>query len=480
MDPISFLTLAQWAGGTLSQGDGERQVTEVCIDSRLCVPGSLFVALRGEHREGARFVPKAAEAGAICAVVEEGFDTSTVSPRFGLIRVRDPLVALQEIARHYRDTLPLKVIGITGSSGKTSTKDFVAAVLSTRYRVTKTAGNFNNHIGLPLTILRASSEDEIGVFEMGMNHPGEIAPLAALARPDAAIITNIGVAHIEYMGNRDAIALEKGMLAEALPPGGPLILNAGDDYSLSIAKRSEGKTLLAGTAHSAMVRARDVQADRGGSRFIAEVCEEDAGGGAVVTESTEVFLPVPGVHMVENAMLALAAGHAFGVPLKEGAAGLALSRLTSGRLELKHLGGIDFLDDSYNANPDSMRAALNTLASLPVKGSGRRIAVLGKMGELGAEAELQHWKVGETAQAVGIDRLIVVGFEAAVMAEAAREAGLLHVDFVQTPEEAGALLAATARPGDLVLLKGSRSAQMERLLNHSAFAPAPDQQSTSS
>jgi UDP-N-acetylmuramoyl-tripeptide--D-alanyl-D-alanine ligase len=214
MNPTNIATLARWADAQLLSGDPAATVASVCTDSRALKPGDLFVALRGENFDGHRFLADATKLGAAGCVAEEA--PSDLPPGFAVLQVRDTLTALQQIATNYRRSLSLKVVAITGSNGKTSTKDLTAAVLSQRFRVTKTAGNFNNHIGLPLTMLRAGAEDEIGVFEIGMNHPGEIAPLAALAVPDVAIITNIGVAHIEFMGSREAIAQEKGMLAEAL------------------------------------------------------------------------------------------------------------------------------------------------------------------------------------------------------------------------------------------------------------------------
>jgi len=310
-----------------------------------------------------------------------------------------------------------------------------------------------------LTMLRASATDEIGVFELGMNHPGEIAPLAAMAAPEAGVITNIGVAHIEFLGSREAIAQEKGMLAEALPARGFLVLNAADPFSASIARRSQARAILTGIEQGE-VSATLLESGFEGSRFLVRAGEEEV----------ETSLPVPGVHMVENALLALACGRALGIPLARAAEGLAACRLTKGRLEQKTIRGIHILDDSYNANPDSMRAALRTLATLPVQGA--RIAVLGRMGELGAESERGHRAVGKAAAEAGIDLLIAVGSaEAALLAEAARQGGLKEVQQVADPEAAAALLAERARPGDLVLLKASRSARMERVLEHPAFHP---------
>jgi len=459
VDATSLQLLAQWANGTLTGGNPEQTVTRVCTDSRKLEPGDLFLALRGENFNGHEFVAKAAAEGAV-AVVMDARCKAEIPKKCAVIRVADTLDALQAIATRYRASLNLRVVALTGSSGKTSTKDFVAAVLEKKFRVVKTEGNFNNHIGLPLTMLRASAADEIGVFELGMNHPGEIAPLAAMAAPEVAIITNVGTAHIEFMGSRAAIAQEKGMLAEALPPSGFLVLNAGDEFSEPIARRSPARTITTGI-EKGDVSATLLESGFEGSRFAVRAGDE----------TVEVSLPVPGLHMIENALLAMAAGRVLGIPLSVAAEGLAKSRLTKGRLEQKTLGGVHFLDDSYNANPDSMRAALRTLAVLPV--TGARIAVLGRMGELGVESERGHRSVGKDAAEAHIDVLVAVGGEeAGWMAEAARESGAKDARHVPDTDAAAAFLAERARPGDLVLIKGSRSARMERIFDHPAFRPS--------
>ena len=223
----------------------ERIVTHLSTDSRTVQPGDLFVALRGENFDGHKFVNEAFLRGAVGAIVERKW-SGKAPPDFALLRVTDTLAAYQQIAAHYRRSLGIKVVAITGSNGKTSTKDFTASVLAHRFRVAKTEGNFNNHVGLPQTILEATARDQIGVWEIGMNHPGEIAPLARLAQPDVAIITNIGIAHLEFMGTREAIAHEKGDLAAAVPAGGTVILNGGDEFADAIAQRTAARVIFAG------------------------------------------------------------------------------------------------------------------------------------------------------------------------------------------------------------------------------------------
>jgi UDP-N-acetylmuramoyl-tripeptide--D-alanyl-D-alanine ligase len=464
MNPLTLSQIAQFAGASLSSADETTVINKVSTDSRTVKPGELFVALRGENFEGHDFVEAAAKAGATAALVDFNWPGS-VPNDFALLRAADTLQAYQTLAANYRRSLALKVLAITGSNGKTSTKDFAASVLARKFRVTKTEGNFNNHVGLPRTILEAISDNEVAVWEIGMNHPGEIARLAKIAAPDAAIITNIGVAHIEFMGSREAIAKEKGALAEAVGPKGTVILNADDRFSEEIAARTGARIVLAGTT--------------GGSVQAIEIRQSAEGSEFTIVEGAHrcrAQLPVAGSHMVQNALLAVAAGRAFGLSLEECAAGLAAAPLTKARLQIKEIGGVQFLDDSYNANPDSMKAALRTLVELDIE--GKRIAVLGEMRELGTESERGHREVGETAATLGVDRLITIGEAAELIAEGARTAGLNKVSSARSTGEAAKLLGEIAEPGDLVLIKGSRAARTEQVIEqfgsqNSAFATSP-------
>src|SRR6266581_2446494 len=460
MNPLKLSRIAQLAGASLSSGDGTIVIDKVSTDSRTIKPGELFVALRGENFEGHDFVEASAKAGATGALVDFNW-AGSVPNNFALLRATDTLQAYQTLAANYRRSLALKVLGITGSNGKTSTKDFAASVLARRFRVTKTEGNFNNHVGLPRTILEATSEDEVAVWEIGMNHPGEIAALSKIAAPDAAIITNIGVAHIEFMGSREAIAAEKGALAEAIESQGTVILNADDPFSEGIAAHTRAKVVFAGTTGGA-VRAIEVRQSAEGSEFtIVEGAHR-----------CRAQLPVAGSHMVQNALLAVAAGRAFGLSIEESAAGLAAAPLTRARLQIKEIGGVHFLDDSYNANPDSMKAALRTLVELDTE--GKRIAVLGEMRELGPESERGHREVGETAATLGVDHLITIGEVAEFIAQGARTAGLDKITSARSTREAAELLGDLAGPGDLVPIKGSRAARTEEVIEqfsirHSTF-----------
>jgi UDP-N-acetylmuramoyl-tripeptide--D-alanyl-D-alanine ligase len=450
MNELSILQIAELSGAKLEAGDGNVSVSKVSTDSRTVKRGELFVALRGDNFDGHEFVSATAKAGAAGAIVDLAW-RGKVPKDFALLRAKDTLVAYQNLAANYRKSLPLKVLAITGSNGKTSTKDFVAAVLGRRFRVTKTEGNFNNHVGLPRTMLEATSHDEVGVWELGMNHPGEIAALAKIAAPDAAIITNVGVAHIEFMGSRDAIAAEKGALAEAVGVGGTVILNADDPFTEKIAAQTRARVILAGTT--------------GGAVCVGEITQSANGSEFTILEGAHrcrAQLPVPGLHMVQNALLAVAAGRAFGLSLEECAAGLANAPLTKARLQIKEIRGVQFIDDSYNANPDSMKAALQTLVELDA--DGKRIAVLGHMGELGAETEHGHREVGEAAATLRVDQLIAIGELGETIAQAARDAGLENTSSVRSTSEAAELLGDIAEPGDLVLVKGSRAAHTEQVI----------------
>ena len=464
MNPLSLSQIAKLAGVSLSSGDGSVVPHKVSTDSRTLKPGELFVALRGENFDGHDFVESAAKSGAAGAMVNSNWK-GQVPENFALIRTKDTLQAYHQLAANYRKSLTLKVVAITGSNGKTSTKDFTASVLGRRFRVTKTEGNFNNHVGLPRTILEATSRDEVAVWEIGMNHPGEVAALSKIAAPDAAIITNIGVAHIEFMGSREAIADEKGALVEAVGATGTVILNADDPFSARIAARARAKIVFAGTTD--------------GTIRAAEICQSEDGTEFTILEGAHrcrAQLPVPGLHMVQNALLAVAAGRVFGVSLETCAEGLAAAPLAKARLQIKKIGGVEFIDDSYNANPDSMKAALRTLAELPAE--GQRIAVLGEMRELGAESERGHREVGETAATLKIDQLIAIGNLASGIAHAAKDAGLEKTAIVGSTSEAADLLGEIAAPGDLVLIKGSRLARTEQVIeafrnSHSAIVNSP-------
>ena len=449
MNATPLSQIAAWAGGRLVGGDPARTITDVTSDSRSLKPGDLFVAIRGEKFDGHDFLADAARLGAAGAIVAR--EIAGLPPEFAFVVVADTGRGLQSLAGAYRASLRLTSVCITGSNGKTSTKDLCASVLAQKFSVTRTAGNLNNHLGVPFSLLRADSTHDVGVFEIGMNHAGEIAPLAGIARPDIAIITNVGGAHIEFLGTREAIAQEKGMLAEAVGENGTVILNADDEFTPSIAKRTRARVVTAGLL-GGDVRATEIEHLSTGTRFRLHA----------TGQSVQADLPVPGEHMVRNALLAAAAGITLGLSIEECAAGLRALDLTAGRLTQKTVGGIRILDDTYNANPDSMSAALVTLARMP--GAGRRIAVLGGMGELGIESESGHRSVGEVAGREKISCVITVGESARWIAEEAENSGVREVIRTTDAEDAARILRGIAHPGDTVLVKASRSARLERIV----------------
>lgn len=448
MIPLSLQTLSQFAAGTL-RGDGARLVTNVNTDSRKITTGEVFVALVGEKFDAHDFIPQVAASGAAAVVV------SKVNPAWGtlpcaVIEVGDTLRALQDMARGYRQHHAPLIIGLTGSNGKTSTKDLAAIIMARKCQTRATFGNLNNHIGLPLTLLSLREGDQCCVTEMGMNHAGEIKVLTDIAKPDAGIITNVGMAHIEFMGTQDAIAWEKGTLAANVRAGGVVVLNANDKYSEVIARHCQGSVSMAGVG-CGDVAASNLRADASGTTFTL-----DFGG-----EKVETRLPILGEHMVGNAALAACMGWRQGIAPADIADALNQAKLTGGRVEPKVVHGIQFIDDSYNANPDSMIAGLRTLSAL---GTGRRVAVLGRMGELGPIAEAEHRRVGEFAGSLKLDAVFSVGGnEAAWITEASKAVTSEHF-----PDQAtcAARLREWLREGDVVLLKGSRSARMEQVLTH--------------
>ncbi|MGE9268626.1 MAG: UDP-N-acetylmuramoyl-tripeptide--D-alanyl-D-alanine ligase [Verrucomicrobiales bacterium] len=444
MKVYDLASLAQAMGAEL-RGDGSRRIAAVSTDTRRLEPGALFFALSGENFDAHDFLSQAAESGAGALVVSRKVAVPEGLP---VLMVDDVLAALQRLAAWYRRELDLPVVAITGSNGKTSTKDLVRAVLGRRFRVNATRGNLNNHIGLPLSILATEEADEVLVLEMGMNHAGELAPLCEIARPDIGIITNVGTAHIEHLGSREAIAEEKGTLARALGSEGTLVVLAEGEFTPKFRAETAARVLAAGGEE---LRAEGLEFTPEGSRF--ELVIEGMG-------SEEVTLPVTGRHMVGNALLAAGAGLVAGLDLEEIATGLASLELTTGRLRRFEQGGVTVLDDTYNANPDSVAAAIETLADLPTGDGARKWVVLGMMAELGAHAAEAHVAVGRLARERGL-RVVAVGEAARGIAEGAGEGA----EFFAEREKAVAFLRGAVAAGDVVLFKGSRMAAMERVMN---------------
>jgi UDP-N-acetylmuramoyl-tripeptide--D-alanyl-D-alanine ligase len=425
------------------------------VDSRAVQPGQLFVALPGERTDGHAFLPDAVRAGAAALVVTRDVDTPGLG-EVTVLRVADGLAALHVIAAAWRTRFEPLVVGVTGSIAKTSTKEAIAAVLSTRYETLKNEGNQNNEIGLPLTVLRMGPEHEAAVLEMGMYVGGEIADLARIGRPSIGVVTAVQPVHLSRIGTIEAIEKAKGELVEALPPaadGGVAVLNADDERVRRMASRTGARITTYGFDSGSDVTAHDVEsAGTDGMRFDLET---PAGRRLVRT-------PTLGRMAVHNALAAAAVGEAAGLSLDEIAAGLEHGWAAPHRAQLIHAGGLTLVDDSYNASPASVIAALELLAGLP----GRRIAVLGEMLELGEGHEDGHRRVGEAAAAT-VDRLIVVGVGAAPIAEGAQAGGLEADRVVSAPDRVAALNALLSghRPGDVVLVKASRGIELDRLVD---------------
>jgi len=451
MNPLTLSQLAEMSGAIQLAGDPAATALRISTDTRSLLPGDLYVAIKGEFHDGNGFVAEAASKGAVGALCDKEVPVA-LPKEFGVLLTSDSLSGLTLMASAWRSQLALKSIVVTGSSGKTSTKDFTTAVLRKGLRVTSTVGNLNNHIGLPLSVLSAVREDEAAVWEIGMNHPGEISPLAGLAQPQIAIITGIGTAHIEHLGSREEIAREKGDLLEKLPATGIGIIPFEDDFKRQLRLRTTARILEVGI-ESGDLRAVNLASEGNGSRF--EISGEFG--------RCEAYLPVPGKHMVRNALLAVAAGLLCDISLGDCALALGEIKPSKGRLSSETRRGICLIDDTYNANPDSMVAALETLRS--IQGSGRKIAVLGMMGELGEHAVEGYMRVGNTAASM-CDILVCIGEEASIMARSAIGKGLIDVHVVSDNKDAARLLSSFALSGDMILFKGSRSAKLEEVIQY--------------
>ncbi len=454
---FSVAQAVEWCGGTLRGGDPAERCEGVSIDSRRVGRGQLFVAIRGERYDGHAFAADAAVAGAAALVIEKGHASSGLEDgRCAVIEVSDTTRALAALASGRRRAFVGPVVAITGSNGKTGTKEFAAGALGIEFACLKTAGNLNNQFGLPLTLLELEDHHQVAVVELGTNQPGEIASLAEIARPTVGVITNVGTAHIEFLGSRQGIADEKGSLFAALPRDGFAVANAEDERVMSQTARTDARVVTFGRVAGAEVRAENVESvGLAGYRF--ELCTPQGRAEVAIASLAEVH--------VANALAGAAAALCAGASLEAVARGLGAAPRGAGRLEPVALpNGAWVLNDSYNANPQSMRAALAALAQL--RGTGRAFAVLGDMGELGESAPAAHREVGRCAAESGVDALFALGDHAALFAEGALDGGLRTqaVHRLTAPSEAVAALRAMLREGDWVLLKGSRSMRMERVL----------------
>ncbi|HVW83958.1 MAG TPA: UDP-N-acetylmuramoyl-tripeptide--D-alanyl-D-alanine ligase [Bryobacteraceae bacterium] len=430
----------------------EGSVSGWSIDSRTINPGDCFFALRGPSHDGHDYVPRVFERGASVAVVEHPVGTGGLQ-----LVVPDTTIALQRLGKAVRERWGGTVVGVTGSAGKTTTKDTIASLVAVQCRTGRTIGNFNNHLGVPLSILRLPDDVRLAVLELGMNHAGEIRELACIAQPSIGVVTNVGWAHTEnFPDGIEGVALAKRELIEALPASGIAVLNADDPRVREFARVHPGRSILFGFAEDAEVRAENVEMSTAGARFRCLGVDFES--------------PLAGRHGVSNVLAGIAVARALGIAperLREAVRSLAVGRMRGERLERN---GVTIINDCYNANPEAMRSMLELLRDTPAR---RRFAVLGEMLELGREAETLHRCTGRFAAEQGIDAVIGVRGAARFMVDEAMKAGMSDSAalFFDTPEEAGDYVRERAQPGDAILFKGSRGVQTEKALDRAFGEP---------
>jgi len=457
--PWTTSDILEATGGVLQTGPGDYVFSGISIDSRTIGHGDFFVAIIGDAHDGHNFIAGVLKKGVRGILVgKENTGTSTfeelASGGHVVISVADTTRALGDLASYNRCRTPLSVIALTGSNGKTSTRSMLTCVTANRYETLATAGNFNNAIGLPLTLLRLEEKHELAVLELGMNRPGEIRRLAEICRPDIGMIINVAPAHLEGLGSIEGIKRAKGELLEKLNPGGRAILNADDPNVHALAEDAPGEVLLFGISDDAAIRASRIREQGNGLSFLLETPGETA----------EVMLDTPGRFMISNALAAAAAGYLLGIPLPEIKAGLERFKSVSGRMHIRELSnGTRIIDDTYNANPESVKAALNTLQQIEKQGRGA--AVLGDMLELGEQSAALHREVGRHAALTGPDRLYLTGDSALDMVQGARN-GCMDTKRVisGSTQKIAEDLIAWAGPQDWILVKGSRGMHMERIV----------------
>ncbi len=441
-----------------AKGDVDQELVAMgySIDSRALSPGDLFIAIKGERYDGHDYVATALEQGAVAAIVQTGRTMKADPAR--LLFVDDTLTALQSLGAAARRLWGKPLLAVTGSAGKTTTKEILAQILATRFRVMKSTGNLNNHIGLPLQLLKLEAEHDLAVVEMGMNHAGEIRALGTLAHHDLAVVTSVAPVHLEFFQSLADIARAKYEIIETLHTGGVAVLNADDGYVSQYGRDFKGKVVTFGIRRAADVYAQNVKLNGvAGSTF-----DLVAGG-----MCERVTFPLVGEHNIYNALAAAAAAMERGITPSQAAAALGTVQAGDKRGQILQIGGVSIINDCYNSNPRALDAMVDALASMKAE---RRILVAGEMLELGATAETLHRECGRHAAEAKIDLVIGVRGLARALAEAACGAGV-PAQFLETPEQVGALLARQLRPGDVVLLKASRGVKLERALEVLQQAP---------
>ena len=433
--------------GSLEQGN--REVMSIVTDSRQTEPGALFIAIPGERVDGHVFIEDVIAKGALAVMSERDLGQRP----FPYIQVKSSLQAVKDIAQFYLEQLQIPVVGITGSVGKTSTKEVIASVLSQKFRVLKTQGNFNNELGLPLTVFGLRPEHEMAVLEMGINQFGEMTRLAKIARPDTCVITNIGPCHLEYLGSRDGVFQAKTEVFPYIKPGGRAVLNGDDDKLSEVGSVNGSMPLFFGMSSSA-----DVWADMLENHGLEGMgCRIHMG-----EDSFFVRIPIPGKHMVYNALEAAAVGKCYGLNADEIRRGIESLEPVDGRLRMVKTGTAAIIDDCYNANPVSMKASLEVLKNTP----GRKTAILGDMGELGSGQVQMHREVGAYAGTCGLDLCICVGSLSRHMAEAARDTNPhMEVIYLEQLEAVMEILPRLAEKGGTILVKASHFMEFHKVVH---------------
>ena len=459
METMRLEQVAELCEARLIRGDPSRVVERISTDSRALGQGDCFVALRGPRFDGHEFVSDVARLGASAAVVSNPTRAMNSPSALALLQVQDTLTALHKLATNYRRLMPptTRVVAVTGSSGKTTTKELIASVLGERFNIIETTANHNNQIGVPLNLLRLDPSHDFGVFELGTSRPGEIAVLAEMARPDMGVITNVGLGHVEFFGDEAGVAKEKGVLLEVLPRNGDglAVLNADDRWCHELRARTNATVVTVGIDNFADIRASDIKIN-GDVKFRLNIAKK--------REDVIVRLKTLGRHQIYNALQAAAVGYFAGMDLEEICLGLESAQFPHMRMEPVTINGVRFVNDCYNANVVSMKAALQMIRETPC--GGRKIAVLGDMLELGAWTEKAHLEIGAMAAECGLSLLVTVGQSAEHIAHAAVEAGMdtHRVLPLPTAAEAAETLRALTHEGDFVLVKGSRGLQLEKIL----------------
>ena len=446
MSRITLRQAAQWCGGRVDEKYADRTFLGANMDSRKIQPGQLFIALKGE-RDGHDYIPMAMEKGAAAVLC------SRECGDIPAIIVEDPRLALGDIARQERQRLGMKVVGVTGSVGKSTTKEMIACVLGSTYRVEKTPVNHNNDLGMPMAILAMPEDTEVAVLEMGMNHFREIAYLTGIAKPDVAVIVNIGTVHIEYLGSREGILQAKLEILEGTGEDATVIFNGDDPMLWGYRKQADREITYFGEENNrAAVRAVNVSEEENLLRFRAVIGEE----------SEPVELMLDGRHYVSDALAAISVGHALGVSLEKARDSLVTFQNMAGRQEIFEANGYTVIKDCYNASPESMKAALTVLG----RRAGRRIAVLGDMLELGACTQAEHYRIGRIA-AEKADMLFAFGPNSSRVITGALTGGMpdTHANSFEDREKIIAALKRTVKPGDVLLFKGSQGMHMDWILD---------------